>query len=105
MLNRPGEQFYTIWQPISAYGFAIAYFRLAQVPEIATALFILVGLAGLLSPLLTISRASRGAAYLIIAILVVAVVIALFLGINSAFAHIPGWAKWSPWYGKVVVGG
>jgi len=91
--------------PIFIYGVAIAYFHLTQEPEIAAALFMLVGLAGLLSPLLTMGKAGRGAAYLIITILVVAAIIALFLGINSTFAHIPRWAKWSPWYGKVVVSG
>lgn len=94
-----------LWLPIFVYGVVIAYFCLTRQPEIAAALFILVGLAGLLSPLLTIGRAGRSATYLIIAILVAAAIVAPFLGINVVFAHIPGWARWSPWYGKVVVGG
>lgn len=42
--------------PIFIYGVAIAYFHLTQEPEIAAALFMFVGLAGLLSPLLTMAR-------------------------------------------------
>ncbi|MEM1599066.1 MAG: DUF981 family protein [Pyrobaculum sp.] len=89
--------------PIFVYGVAIAYFHLTQEPEVAAAMYVLIGLAGLLSPLLAVGRGGRPAAYLIIVLLIAAAAIALFLGVNVTFAHIPRWLRWSPWYGKVVV--
>lgn len=65
-------------------------------------MFILIGLSGLLSPLLALKR-SKATAYLIIAMLIIAAVIALFIGISATFSHIPRWARWSPWYGEVVI--
>ncbi|AAL64257.1 conserved hypothetical protein [Pyrobaculum aerophilum str. IM2] len=88
--------------PIFVYGVAIGYFYLTRQPEIAAAMFILIGLSGLLSPLLALKR-SKATAYLIIAMLIIAAVIALFIGISATFSHIPRWARWSPWYGEVVI--
>ncbi|MCY0889514.1 MAG: DUF981 family protein [Pyrobaculum arsenaticum] len=89
--------------PILVYGVAIAYYHLTQEPELAAAMFILIGLAGLISPALA-TKWGRPIAMAIIIMLAVAAVIAFFTGISASFAHIPRWAKWSPWYGKVVVG-
>ncbi|NAZ24532.1 MAG: hypothetical protein GU357_02035 [Thermofilum sp.] len=35
----------------------------------------------------------------------IAGLLALYTGANATFGHIPGWGKWSPWYGAVKVGG
>lgn len=87
--------------PPLLYGLDIWMYGLTKEPEIAGLMFVLIGLAGLLSPLLTVRRTQRGIAILLLIFIAVAALIALFIGVSAAFAHVPAWSKWSPWYGVV----
>jgi putative membrane protein len=49
------------------------------------------------------SGRGRFIVYIAIVILVIAVLIALYIGVNATFGHISSWAKWTPWYGRVEV--
>ncbi|MGC9225795.1 DUF981 family protein [Caldivirga sp.] len=84
------------------YGIDILKFHLTNEPSLAAALYILTGLAPLLSPLVYMTRSrnsSRYMGYLVMAILVIAGLIAYLIGIEATFAHTAGWVKWTPWYG------
>ncbi|WP_291999565.1 DUF981 family protein [Caldivirga sp.] len=84
------------------YGIDILKYHLTNEPALAAALYILTGLAPLLSPLVYMTRSrnsSRYMSYLVMAILVIAGLIAYLIGIEATFAHTAGWVKWTPWYG------
>jgi len=87
-----------------AHGLGILTYRLTRTPELTFLMYFLTGLSVLLSPVFFYKK-SKTLAYLAIAFLVVAGIIALFIGVNAVFGHIPGWGKWTPWYGAVRVGG
>ncbi|QOJ78629.1 DUF981 family protein [Infirmifilum lucidum] len=84
------------------HGAAIIAFRLTKQPEVAGLMYILTGLSVLLSPLLFYKK-RREVAWLALVFLVVAGLIALYIGYSAAFEHIPRWAKWRPWYGAVEI--
>jgi len=83
------------------YGVDILKYNLTTEPGLAAALYILTGLAPLLSPFayLTKGRVSRYIGLLIMALLVVAGIIAYMIGVGATFKHTAGWVKWTPWYG------
>jgi Predicted membrane protein len=83
------------------YGVDILKYNLTTEPGLAAALYILTGLAPLLSPFayLTKGRVSRYIGLLIMALLVVAGIIAYMIGVGATFEHTAGWVKWTPWYG------
>jgi putative membrane protein len=94
--------------PILVYGIAIYIKGLTRQPLLAALLFVLIGLAALGSPLLAYyggNGRGRFIAYIAIAMLVIAALISLFIGVGATFDHIGGWAKWTPWYGAVEVPG
>jgi len=82
------------------HGAAIIAFRMTKEPEAAGLMYILTGLSVLLSPLL-FYRKNKGLAWLAVALLVIAGLLALYIGASATFGHIPGWSKWVPWYGAV----
>ncbi|WP_148678545.1 DUF981 family protein [Thermoproteus uzoniensis] len=81
------------------YSFDIWKYGLTNEPPLAGLLFFAVGLAGLLSPLLTFKKAARGVAYLLMLLLVIGGLISLFIGVSAIFAHTAAWKAWAPWYG------
>lgn len=86
------------------HGSAILANRLTKTPEITFLMYLFTGLAVLISPLLFYKK-SKPLAYLAVIFLVIAGLIALYIGANATFGHIPGWGKWTPWYGAVKVSG
>jgi len=86
--------------PTVVHGAAIIAFGMTKEPEAAGLMYILTGLSVLLSPLL-FYRKNKGLAWLAVALLVIAGLLALYIGASATFQHIPGWAKWAPWYGAV----
>ncbi len=81
------------------YAFDIWSYGLTNEPALAGLLFFAIGLAGLLSPLLTHKKAAKGIAYLLMLLLVVAGLISLLIGVEAIFAHTKAWWSWTPWYG------
>ena len=88
----------------AVYGLAILNYRLTRTPELTFTMYFFTGLAVLLSPIF-FHKKNKTLAYIAVALLVIAGLIALFIGVNATFGHIPGWSKWTPWYGAVKVGG
>lgn len=86
------------------HGLGILMFRLTRTPEATFLMYFLTGLAVLLSPLLFYKK-NKTLAYAAVAFLIIAGLIALYIGANATFGHIPGWKDWTPWYGAVRVGG
>lgn len=86
------------------HSLAILNYRMTKTPEITFLMYFLTGLATLLSPLLFYKK-NRTLAWLALVFLAIAGLIALYIGANATFGHIPGWAKWTPWYGAVKVSG
>lgn len=81
------------------YAFVLWAYGLTNEPPLAGLLFFAIGLAGLLSPLLSYKKTAKGIAYLLMALLVIAGLIALLIGIEAIFAHTKTWKAWTPWYG------
>lgn len=81
------------------YSFDIWMYGLTNEPPLAGLLFFAIGLAGLLSPLLTYRKAAKGVAYLLMLLLVVAGLVSLLIGVEAIFAHTAAWKAWAPWYG------
>lgn len=81
------------------YSFDIWMYGLTNAPPLAGLLFFAIGLAGLLSPLLTYKKAAKGVAYLLMLLLVIAGLISLLIGVEAIFAHTAAWKAWAPWYG------
>ena len=77
---------------------------MTKTPELTFIMYFSTGLAVLLSPIF-FHRKSKTLAYVAVALLVVAGLIALYIGVSATFGHIPGWREWTPWYGAVKVGG
>jgi putative membrane protein len=86
------------------HGLAILNYRLTMTPEFTFLMYFLTGLSVLLSPILFYKK-NKMIAYIAVLFLVIAGLLALYIGANATFGHIPGWGKWSPWYGAVKVGG
>ena len=86
------------------HGSGIIAYHLTKEPEVAGLMYILTGLSVLLSPLLFYKK-NKLLAYLALIFLVLAGLIALYIGVSATFGHIPGWSQWAPWYGAVKVGG
>ncbi len=82
------------------HGVAIIFYRMTRQPEVAGLMYILTGLSVILSPLLFYKK-NKWLAWLAVVLLVIGGFLALFIGVNATFGHIPGWAKWRPWYGAV----
>ncbi|MEM0365742.1 MAG: DUF981 family protein [Acidilobaceae archaeon] len=94
--------------PIIVYGYAIYSKGLTREPLFSSLMFILIGLAALGSPILAYyGNGGRGRviAYIAIAILIIAALIALYTGVNATFGHIDRWTQWTPWFGKVEIPG
>ncbi|MEZ0248937.1 MAG: DUF981 domain-containing protein [Thermoproteus sp.] len=85
--------------PVLVYGVDIWVYGLTNEPSLAGLMFFLLGLAGLLSPLLTVKGVSRAAAYLLMLLVVISGLIALLIGVEAIFAHTAAWRAWTPWYG------
>lgn len=86
------------------HGAAILTYGMTKTPPITFAMYFLTGLSVLLSPLLFYKK-NKTIAYLAVLFLVLAGLLALYIGVNATFGHIPGWSRWTPWYGAVKVGG
>ncbi|WP_291767130.1 DUF981 family protein [Caldivirga sp. UBA161] len=84
------------------YGVDIIKYHLTTEPSLAAALYILTGLAPLLSPLVYMTNGrsvGRYMGYIVMVILILAGLIAYIIGVGAAFEHTAGWVKWTPWYG------
>lgn len=84
------------------YGTDIIKFNLTTEPSLAAALYILTGLAPLLSPLVYMTNGrsvSKYMSYVVMVILILAGLIAYIIGVGAVFEHTAGWVKWTPWYG------
>jgi len=88
----------------AVWGIAILTYRMTRTPEATFIMYFFTGLAVLLSPFFFYKK-NKTLAYIAVALLVIAGLIALYIGVNATFGHIPGWSKWTPWYGAVKVGG
>ena len=89
--------------PTLIHGLVILSKGLTREPQLASLMYILIGLAAILSPLLGYYSANgrgKAAAYIIIIILVIAALIALYIGVEAAFGHTDRWSGWAPWYGR-----
>lgn len=74
--------------PVIFYGLAIWNYGLTREPLISGLMFVFIGLAALLSPLLAFENTKKGAAYLFIILLVIGGLIALYIGYHAVFGHI-----------------
>ncbi len=81
------------------YGADIISHGMTNSPAAAAAMYFLVGLSGLLSPLLLYRRTSRWYAYVEVVILILAALLAAYIGASATFEHTAGWVKWVPFYG------
>lgn len=88
--------------PVLVYGALIYTNNLTREPLMASLMYILIALAGLLSPLLLLTK-RRGFAIVVMGLIAIAALIALATGIGAASSHIAGWSKWVPWYGKLII--
>jgi len=82
------------------HGIAILNFHLTKEPDATFVMYFLTGLSVLLSPIF-FNKKNKMLAWLGVAFLVIAGIVAIYIGINATFGHIPAWGKWSPWYGAV----
>ncbi|WP_148217138.1 DUF981 family protein [Acidilobus saccharovorans] len=81
------------------YAADIAKYHLTNSPAAAAALFVLVGLSGILGPFLNLSKSSKYVAYLEVILLVLAALLSAYIGGMATFEHTADWAKWVPFYG------
>lgn len=81
------------------YGVDIWVYGLTNEPALAGLMFFSIGLAGVLSPALTLKSVGKSTAYLLMFLLVVAGIIALLIGVEAIFIHTAAWRTWAPWYG------
>lgn len=84
------------------YGADILKYELTTKPGMAAALYILTGLAPVLSPFAYLyggKGVNKYVGYLIIILFIIAGIIAYVIGVGAAFEHTAAWAKWTPWYG------
>ena len=84
---------------VFVYGADILSHGLTKEPAAASIMYFLIGLAGLLGPLLLYRRTSRWGAYLEVVLLVLAALLAAYTGASATFEHTAAWAKWVPFYG------
>ncbi|WP_292320799.1 DUF981 family protein [Caldisphaera sp.] len=84
--------------PVIVYGLVILHFGLTNSPSGAGALYLLIGINGLLSPILQ-TKAKKYWSYIALLLLILAGILALYIGISASFEHTAGWMKWSPFYG------
>lgn len=84
--------------PVIVYGAVIYHFGLTNSPLGAAGIFVLTGIAGLLSPILQ-TKARKYWGFITLIILIIAAILALYTGIDASFEHTAGWMKWTPWYG------
>ncbi len=83
---------------LSVFNYAadILKYGLTNSPAAAAALYILVGLSGLLGPTLTLRRGSKYMAYIITIVLVLGALLAAYIGFAATFEHTAGWLSGSP---------
>ena len=81
------------------YGADILHYHLTLEPAAAAVMFVVIGVAGLLSPLLTFRRVSRYWAYVEVVLLIVGALLSAYIGASATFEHTAGWMKWTPFYG------
>ncbi len=98
-LEGPGLTISFLSISVLIYAADIMKYGLTNEPAAAGGLFVLVGLAGLLGPLLLHGRASKWAAYVEIVLLVLAGLLSAYIGASATFEHTADWAKWVPFYG------
>ena len=74
---------------------------LTEEPLLASGMYILLGLAMLISPgaMLPRGNASRYVGAIVMVLLILSGVLAFFIGISATFQHTLAWMKWTPWYG------
>ncbi|MEZ0346780.1 MAG: DUF981 family protein [Infirmifilum sp.] len=82
------------------HGIAILNYHLTKEPDATFAMYFLTGLSVLLSPIF-FNMKNKMLAWLGVALLAIAGLVALYIGVNATFGHIPAWGKWTPWYGAV----
>lgn len=82
------------------HGLAILTYHLTKEPDATFVMYFLTGLSVLLSPIF-FNKKNKMLAWIGVALLIIAGLVALYIGANATFGHIPAWGKWSPWYGAV----
>jgi putative membrane protein len=87
--------------PVIVYGVDILMHGLTTEPLFASGMYILLGLAMLISPgaMLPRGNASRYVGAIVMILLILSGVLAFFIGISATFQHTLIWMKWAPWYG------
>ncbi len=87
--------------PVIVYGVDILVRGLTMEPLFAGGMYLLLGLAMLISPGAMLPRGNVGryVGVLVMVLLILSGILAFFIGINAAFAHTLIWSKWTPWYG------
>ncbi len=87
--------------PVIVYGVDIFVHGLTNAPLFASAMYILLGVAMLISPgaMLPRGNASRYVGVLVMILLILSGILAFYIGISATFEHTLIWSKWVPWYG------
>ncbi|ADY01990.1 hypothetical protein VMUT_1789 [Vulcanisaeta moutnovskia 768-28] len=87
--------------PVIVYGVDILVHGLTTEPLFASAMYLFLGIAMLISPgaMLPRNNAGRYVGVLVMVLLILSGILAFFIGISATFEHTLIWAKWAPWYG------
>ncbi|BDR92011.1 DUF981 family protein [Vulcanisaeta souniana] len=87
--------------PVIVYGIDILVHGLTTEPLFASAMYLFLGIAMLISPgaMLPRGNVSRYVGVLVMVLLILSGILAFFIGISATFEHTLIWAKWAPWYG------
>ncbi|MGC9047124.1 MAG: DUF981 family protein [Caldisphaera sp.] len=82
--------------PIIVYGDVILHFSLTSSPTAAAALYILIGIYGILSQLLQ-TKAKRYWSFTALISFVLSGILSYYIGLEAIFEHTAGWMKYTPW--------
>lgn len=74
--------------PVIFYGLAIWTYSLTRNPLFSGLMYISIGVAAVLSPLLAFESSRKYAAYLFMLLLFIGGILAIYIGYNAAFGHI-----------------
>ena len=87
--------------PVIVYGVDILVHGLTNAPLFASAMYILLGVAMLISPgaMLPRGNAGRYVGVLVMILLILSGILAFYIGISATFEHTLIWSRWAPWYG------
>jgi putative membrane protein len=87
--------------PVIVYGIDILVHGLTTEPLFASAMYLLLGIAMVISPGAMVPRGNIGryVGILVMILLILSGILAFFIGVSATFEHTVIWAKWAPWYG------